>query len=203
MKCEYIEELQVLQDTFAAFNKHYFGGTLEPVVITIQSDMKAYGHFTVGKLWKAGEGENVREYHEINLSAETLRRHYYNTCATLMHEMVHLFCHQNNIADTSRQGRYHNKEFKRIAEEKGLIISYSSAVGWSLTEPSDKFKEYIDSLKFDFKKLYRATPVKEPRSAAQSAVFKYQCPVCGLKIRTSKEGAHIRCLDCDEELLPY
>lgn len=121
MKCDYIEELQVLQDTFAAFNKHYFGGTLEPVVITIQSDMKAYGHFTVGKLWKAGEGENVREYHEINLSAETLRRHYYSTCATLMHEMVHLLCHQNNIADTSRQGRYHNKEFKRIAEEKGLM----------------------------------------------------------------------------------
>lgn len=196
--CQYIEELGVLQKAYAAFNKKYFGNQLEPVVITIQSDLTAYGHYTCGKLWK---GE--KEYHEINLSAETLKRHYYNTCATLLHEMVHHYCQSNGIKDTSRQGRYHNKDFKKIAEERGLIISYSSSIGWSLTEPSDKLKEYIDSLGLDFQKLYRDTPIKEPKEAAKSKIFKYQCPVCGLKIRTSKENAHIRCLDCDEELQGY
>lgn len=158
MENEYIKELRVLQDTYAALNKHYFGGTLEPVIITLQSETAALGHFTVQKVWKVYDEVGFREYHEINLSAESLWCHYFDTCAVLMHEMVHLFCFQNNITDTSRQGRYHNKEFKRIAEEKGLVVSYLSAVGWGRTDPTDKFKEYIDSLNFDFKKLYRATP---------------------------------------------
>ena len=153
------------------------------MVITIQSDLKAYGHYTAKKVWIAGEGETQTEYHEINLSAETLKRPYHATCATLMHEMIHHFCHCNGITDTSRQGRYHNKEFKRVAEEKGLIITYSPVIGWSVTEPSEKFKQYIDSLGIDFKKIYRDTEVKEPKAASQSTVYKYECPICGGKLR--------------------
>ena len=201
--CKYIDELSVLQKAYKAFNKKYFGNQLEPVVITIQSDMKAYGYYTTGKLWKTTDGEEKKDYHEINLSAETLKRHYYNTCATLLHEMVHHYCHVNGIKDTSRQGRYHNKDFKKIAEERGLIISYSSAIGWSVTEPSDGLKAYIDSLKLDFQKLYRDTPVKEPTETTKSKVFKYKCPVCGMKVRTSKEHAHIQCMDCGVTLEGY
>lgn len=201
--CLYIAELEVLQKTFKAFNKKYFGGQLEPVVITIQSDLGAYGHYTCGKLWHATEYGMEKQMHEINLSAETLKRHYYSTCATLLHEMCHHFCNSNGIKDTSRQGRYHNKEFKRVAEERGLIINYASSIGWSLTEPSERLKAYIDSLKFDFQVLYRATPIKEPKETKQSKVYKYECPVCGMKIRTSKANARIRCLDCDEELKEY
>ena len=201
--CRYIEELEILQRIFKALNKHYFGGLLEPVVITIQSDLKAYGHYTAKKVWIAGEGKTQTEYHEINLSAETLKRPYHATCATLMHEMIHHFCHCNGITDTSRQGRYHNKEFKRVAEEKGLIITYSPVIGWNVTEPSEKFKQYIDSLGIDFKKIYRDTEVKEPKAASQSTVYKYECPICGLKIRTSKQNAHIKCVDCNQELQSY
>lgn len=201
--CKYIEELSVLQKAFAAFNKKYFGDQLEPVVITIQSDLNAYGYYTCGKVWKVGEGKEGKECHEINLSAETLKRHYYATCATLLHEMVHHYCDQFGIKDTSRQGRYHNKDFKKIAEERGLIISYSKAIGWSDTEPSEGLKKFIDSLNLDFQKLYRDTPIKEPKETKASKVFKYQCPVCGLKIRTSKEAAHIKCIDCDKELQVY
>lgn len=43
----------------------------------------------------------------------------------------------------------------------------------------------------------------EPKETKASKVFKYQCPVCGLKIRTSKEAAHIQCMDCDKELQVY
>lgn len=201
--CKYIEELSVLQQAFAALNKKYFGNQLEPVVITIQSDLGAYGHYTCGKLWKTQDGETQSDLHEINFSAETLNRHYYNTVATLLHEMVHHYCYQNGIKDTSRQGRYHNKEFKKIAEERGLIISYASSIGWSLTEPTEKLKEFVDSLQLDFKKIYRETPIKEPKDTPQSKIFKYKCPVCGMKIRTSKQFAHLQCMDCDEELQAY
>lgn len=201
--CQYIAELEVLQKTYKEFNKKYFGGLLEPVVITIQSDIGNYGRYMCGKVWKIGEGEKVNSLHEINLSAETLNRHYYNVCATLMHEMCHHFCKQNGLQDTSRQGRYHNKLFKKVAEERGLIISYSSAIGWSLTEPTEKFKQFIDSLKFDFQKLYRDTPIKEPKVSSKSTVFKYHCPICDLKIRTSKDNAKLRCLDCNVELTQY
>lgn len=201
--CMYIAELEVLQKTFKAFNKQYFGGTLEPVVITIQSDIGSYGRYMMGKVWKCGAQEAKTELHEINLSAETLQRHYYNTCATLLHEMCHHYCNLNGIKDTSRQGRYHNKTFKQVAEARGLVISYASSIGWSLTEPSESLKKFIDGLKFDFQILYRDTPIKEPKEAAQSKVYKYECPICGMKVRTGKENAHIRCLDCNAELQKY
>ena len=201
--CKYIEELTVLQSAYAAMNQHYFGNKLPPVIITIQSDLKAYGHYTPREVWVTGEAEDKATYHEINFSAETLKRHYHNTCATLMHEMVHHYCHCNQISDTSRQGRYHNKEFKRIAEEKGLSISYSKTIGWSVTDPTEKFKDFIDSLGLDFKKLYRDTAVTEPTERKQSPIYKHECPVCGLKIRTNKAGAMLQCMVCNEPLKEY
>ena len=36
--------------------------------------------------------------------------------------------------DTSRQGRYHNRRFHRVAEELGLQVQRDSAFGWTQTE---------------------------------------------------------------------
>ena len=205
--CMYIEELSVLQKTYTALNKHYFAGLLPSVVITIQSDLGAYGHYVPRGIWNCADSfendSNRVQLPEINLSAENLKRSHYSTCATLMHEMCHHFCFVNGMKDTSRQGRYHNKIFKQVAEERGLVIGYAKNIGWSLTEPTNKFKEFIDGLGYNFQCLYRDTLIEDPKETKASKVYKYQCPVCGLKVRTNKASVRIRCMDCNELLQPY
>ena len=105
---------EVLEYGFGVLNEVYFDNALPPVVITIMSSPRTYGHFTVGKVWKAEENH----LNEINISAEHLDRNIENVMATLQHELIHFYCQINNIADTSQSGRYHNKNFKREAEAR-------------------------------------------------------------------------------------
>ena len=54
------------------------------------------------------------------ISGEGLRRTAHDVLGTLLHEAAHALAHARGIKDTSRQGRYHNKHFKTLAEELGL-----------------------------------------------------------------------------------
>jgi len=47
--------------------------------------------------------------------------------------MVHLKNLQDNIQDTSRSGKYHNKRFKDTAEQYGLVVEKSEKYGWCRT----------------------------------------------------------------------
>ncbi|MDE7478432.1 MAG: SprT-like domain-containing protein [Lachnospiraceae bacterium] len=132
---------EVLEYGFDVLNEVYFDNALPPAIVTIMSSPKSYGHFTCGKIWKAEESR----YNEINISAEYLNRNIENIMATLMHEMIHFYCQLENIKDTSNLGRYHNKNFKREAEARGLIISYADNIGYSVTSPSEAFIEVIKS----------------------------------------------------------
>ncbi len=132
---------ETLEYGFEVLNRVYFGGVLEPVVITNMSSPKTYGHFTVGKVWEAEESH----YNEINISAEHLDRPIGNIMATLQHELIHFYCQLNGIADTSQNERYHNKNFKREAEARGLVISYAKYIGYSVTEPSGEFIKVLES----------------------------------------------------------
>lgn len=113
-----------LEKMFRLLNNHFYGGQLPEVVISLKKTVGAYGHFTCGKVWQAGD---ERRY-EINISSATLNRPIEQTCSTLLHEMAHLGCavgygnpekDENGnplpIKDTSGSGNtYHNKRFKAI-----------------------------------------------------------------------------------------
>lgn len=130
---------EVLEYGFEVLNRVYFDNELPPIVITIMSSPKTNGHFSIGKIWRAEEGH----YNEINISAEHLDRPIENIMATLCHEMVHYYCQLNGIQDTSKGGRYHNKNFKREAELRGLSIGYHKYIGYSLTTPTDEFIQVV------------------------------------------------------------
>ena len=89
-----------LEDAYGVFNREYFNGELPMVMITIQSSLKAYGHCTTKKIWASGSDR----YYELNLSAEYLSRPIENVLATLVHEMVHIYCMETGIKDTSITG---------------------------------------------------------------------------------------------------
>ena len=57
---------------------------------------------------------------------------------------MHIYCRVNGIGEVSRHGSYHNKKFKELAEEHGLICVYTgSTYGWNTTaKDNDKLLEY-------------------------------------------------------------
>lgn len=205
---------EVLEYSFEVINKTYFNGQLPPVVISIMSSPRTNGHFTIGKVWRADD----ERYNEINISAEHLERPIENIIATLVHEMVHYYCQINNIADTSQGGRYHNKNFKREAEERGLIIAYAKYIGYSVTEPSTELievlKQYGIEKPIDINRdgeryiqigLPGGQTTPTPPAGGENGVTqkkktstrKYICPSCGNSFRATKD-INVGCLDCGE-----
>ena len=128
-----------LEKIFRALNTKYFDGELAEPVITIQSTPRAYGHVTVGKVW--GVKDTTR--HELNIGAGTLNRPIEETVATMLHEMVHLYCLAHEIQDTSRGNAYHNKRFKAEGEKRALHLEYDKRIGWSVTSPTPELCDFI------------------------------------------------------------
>ena len=207
---------EVLEYTFDVLNRVYFNGELPPIVICIMSSKRTYGHYTVNKEWRL-ENEHL---HEINISAEHLDRPIENVAATLMHECCHYYCALHGIKDVSSNGRYHNKNFKREAEARGLIIEQAPFIGWSVTEPSPEFIEVIRQNGIDkpldinrdgwigLRGLNGGSGGSEGGSDGtdgnngvsgkpKSSTRKYKCPSCGNSLRATKD-LFIICGDCME-----
>ena len=206
---------EVLEYTFEVFNKEFFDSALPPIVISIMSSARTNGHFTVSKVWRSEDNY----MHEINISAEHLDRPIENICATMMHEMVHYYCELNGIADTSKNGRYHNKRFKTEAEKRGLNISYDGYVGYSRTQPTEILINIIDKygitkpldINRDGEMMYRmmggaagttgtgagADGIEggDDSSKKKSSTRKYICPKCGNSFRATKD-INVICGDC-------
>lgn len=205
-----------LENAYAVFNQEYFDNGLPVAMITIQSSRGAYGHCTTQKVWASGEGR----YYELNLGAEYLSRPIEHVLATLMHEMVHIYCMENGIKDTSNAGRYHNKSFKAEAEKRGLKISKAGYIGWSVTEPTEEFIQNIQDWGLDAAcENYRlggepdsggigpsgsgnelGTDGDESPKKRPSSTRKYLCPVCGNSVRATKD-VNILCMDCNVQMI--
>lgn len=121
------DEVLFLEEAFDVLNEQFFESTLQKIAITIQSTPRAHGHFTPWDSWN----DNGVMIKEINIGAESLQRSVPEIVATLMHEMIHCYCHVNQIKDTSRSGVYHNKRFKKECEKRALIIRKATSIGYS------------------------------------------------------------------------
>lgn len=197
---------------FKAINEEYFDNSLEVPTITIQSTVGAYGHVSVQKVWH----NNDTATHELNLSADYLNRPIENTVATLIHEASHLYALQNGIKDTSNRGVYHNKNFKKIAEEMGhLHIEKHDKYGWTITEPTEDTIDFIIKYGFEDIQLVRGSQFSfagvggakagngselPPKTRKPSSTRKYICPCCGNSFRATKE-INVMCMDCNEQFI--
>lgn len=126
---EIVSEVEKL---FQVYNEKFFDSKLELPIITIQSGFqgrrKSRGWF-VNKVWLV-EGE--KEVNEINLGAEILSERTASNipriACTLLHEMIHLYNYTRGIQDVSTAGAHSVKYFGRVAEEKGLLVSYDKKI---------------------------------------------------------------------------
>ena len=190
------EATAFLENAYVALNKKFFGGELPPVIITIQSSPRAYGHYTTWENTWVGEGQG---FHEINIGAETLDRDASEVLATLSHEMCHHYCAVNNIKDTSRGGTYHNKKFKEVAEGTGaILVDYDPRIGYSPTRPTDALIAFIEEQGWTGVNLSRQSILGLPGGKGRgrsNGVRKYVCPNCHCSVRATK-AVNIGCLDC-------
>lgn len=213
---EYNRVSGYLNKIFSDLNKTYFENALSKPVITIQSTPRAYGHVTCGKVWESEE-ENR---HELNIGAGTLRRPIEEIVSTMLHEMVHLYCMENGIKDTSRGTVYHNKKFKEEAEKRDLKIEHHDRYGWTITTPTDSLVNWcilhdlseIKVTRHDFSG-FSLPPVGGGEKAGdsddtapatprkKSSTRKLVCPCCGASVRATRKIRVIcgECYDKTEE----
>lgn len=189
-----------LDRIFDLLNKEFFENKLIKPVILIQSKTKknTLGTCSTNPIWKNKYNEEKDCKYEIALSAEYLNRTIEEIVATLLHEMIHLYCSQNEIKDTSNNCVYHNKKFKEEAEKRGLIITKEKTIGWSITTLNDNTKKLILKFKinnsvFDY---YRHT-IKI--SLPKVILNKYMCHDCGQKISHYKE-LNLICGNCKKSM---
>ncbi len=181
---EYEKELTRI---FDRFNKHFWESALPEVIITFVPTQKAYGHMTTGPVWISRDGNSK---YELNISAYTIDRNPEEVCATLLHEQCHLYNLLHDIKDTSNHNRYHNKRFKKVAEEHGLIVEYYTSVGWSKTSLSEETKAYVKKLNIKTFKYRRKYVYKG------SSLRRFSCPICnGPKVYSIKDQG-VLCGNC-------
>ena len=196
----YLETIKWLGDLYDYVNDKLFKNELERPVVTVQADEKnkAYGWFTLGRVWK--ENDEDEGQYEINMSAQFLNRPVTEVASTLIHEMCHHWAKENNIQDCSRAGTYHNKLFKKIAEEHGLKVENVEKIGWSKTSLTLETEGLLSHFFVDNPTplIYRV-PILEGSRVKTSSTRKYICPCCGNSVRATK-SVNIMCLDCDEPM---
>lgn len=198
------DEVMFLEEAFDVLNERYFESALQKIAITIQSTPRAHGHFTPWDSWD----DSGRKIKEINLGAESLCRPVPDVIATLMHEMVHYYCHINGIKDTSRGNTYHNKRFKEECEKRALRITSAPTVGYSVTSPTQELIMLVGNMGWNDRiKLYRKRPSgtanertkgtngDDVPTKKKSSTRKYVCPKCGMSVRASK-AVRIACMEC-------
>ena len=95
-----------LEKLYDKLNHDFFEDSLERPVITVQSTVRAYGHYTLYDAWSIkGEG-----YRELNIGAGTLDRPIENVLATLLHEMCHQY---NDVVLNVRSPPYNERHPQR------------------------------------------------------------------------------------------
>lgn len=202
--------LKEVDRMFDILNEKYFNNELSvPQFTTVPND-RAYGWFIMEKIW-LDHGTNTRQY-EIGISATHLYRDPVIIIETLLHEMCHLYSSEKNIKDVSRGNYHHNKNYRDIALNHGLNCIYvNSNYGWTgttLTEESRLFIEsQIDKSVFALTRGIHKNPLENEdgdesengdlpaKGKKKSSTRIYICPMCGTKIRATKD-VNVICGDC-------
>ena len=183
-----------LNELFQFWNSYYFKDTLKlaPMILDPSTRTKAKGSFTQERIWVNGEYKSF----EIKINANTLNRPLEDICLDLLHNMVHYDNAEKNIKDTCREGYYHKKIFKEIAETKGLNVSRDSSGAWNTVTLNEESKRIIkEHLNPEWFNIYRDHQTINKKTKKSNSI-KHSCPLCGFTARTTKNGdiIHVECL---------
>ncbi len=193
------EIILFLEKAFDLINRDWFDNQLERPVITIAPTTKLYGHYTMYNAWSV-DSEQKRE---INISCYTIKRPIKEVISTLVHEMTHMYNDLIlNVKDCSNRGRYHNKMFKKAAEEHGLLVLKDPRNGWSITTPSEALLKWI-KLHPEFQDIctykIELEQKKSEKKKTNRFQFEYKCSFCGTFCK-STERITVFCKNCNKQM---
>jgi len=184
------------------------------VNIVLESSKFSHGHFAPGS-WTTSNGTAM---HELMLSTISLAMRtngefaqgsgVVKTVSTLLHEAAHAWAHENNVKDTSSNGRWHNRRFAQIAERFGVQVEPNKQIGHTTSGITSatraKYQKQIDALNeavtvyrrsyglsdnmFTFGTPYNPLggPVaRKPRKAYGSTTLTIRCD-CGTEQRVNR-----------------
>lgn len=209
----YRRVVQYLQKVYGLINNEYFDGTLEEITLTVQESVRSYGHVSVSSTWFTTDGKGMKE---LNVSANYLKRPIEEIVTTLIHECSHIYNMEHNIKDTSNGYVYHNKNFKKTAEELGHIqIDRHEKYGWTISTPTEETIDFcvrndLEDIQIGRQDTFsfggftggtsgNSTP-PAPTTRKKSSTRKYICPCCGTSFRATKE-IRVMCMDCNEQFI--
>ncbi|MBI4940534.1 MAG: hypothetical protein HY830_07305 [Actinobacteria bacterium] len=109
------------------------------------------GHFAAMRWTHAEATETVgasgSALGEVFVGGEGLALGAVDVLGTLLHEATHALAHVRGVKDCSRQGRYHNRKFRDLADEMGLDVREVPVIGWSDTHvPTATKDEYATTV---------------------------------------------------------
>ena len=143
--------LAALEHAWAAIAEQH--PDLPPAQIVTGQGSGPHGGVLLGHLapdrWEPADGHGGLR-HELLIAGEGLARGAVDVFTTELHEAAHAIALAREIADTSRDGRYHNKRYQALAEELGLDVQRGTRTGWSETtlplETQARYQAVIDEL---------------------------------------------------------
>ena len=163
-----------------------------------------WGHFASLR-WQHGD----TQLPEVLISGEGLKRSPHEVMVTLLHEATHGLADARGVQDTSRQGRWHNKNFAKLAAELGLSASKDDKLGYSpCTLTAESETHYAATIATLGRALnaYRHPEVfgdgKKRTNNNNGVACECECP---RKIRLSEkafEEGPIVCAVCEQAFLP-
>jgi hypothetical protein len=160
------------------------------------------GHFAPHR-WQVQGADR----HEVLVGGEGLHRGPLEVLGTLLHEAAHGLAQARSIADTSRQGRYHNRRYAALARELGLEVTNLQPIGWSATTVpeqttavyGDQLEQLAAALVLWRRQEYRTGPGGRSRNLLAASCG------CGRRIRVAKTTlgeAPILCGGCEQPFEP-
>jgi hypothetical protein len=166
-----------------------------------RGQLTEYGHYAQLR-WQTAGGQLP----EVLIAGEGLSRGPEPVLATLLHEGAHGLADVRGVQDTSRQGRYHNRRYRAIAEHVGLEVAEAPVIGWSVTtlRPATRV-EYAAELAqlVPVLTMHRA-PELPGRRGGGSRYLLAACS-CGRKVRVVRrtlDAGPIVCGLCGGPFLP-
>jgi hypothetical protein len=193
-----------LEHTWQSIRTHHSDVPEAVLVVASGAEGKRLnlGHFAPHR-WQV----NGADRHEVLIGGEGLQRGAVDVLGTLLHEAAHGLAQARSIADTSRQGRYHNRRYAALARELGLEVTNLQPIGWSATTvPEQTTAAYAGQLE-DLAAalvLWRRQEHRTGPGSRSRNLLAASCG-CGRRIRVAKTTlaeAPILCAGCEHPFEP-
>lgn len=194
------EQFVTYNDLYNHLNNELFEGKLNPCLLTMIPNRSANG----GHFWAEKWSKDDQTVHEISMNPQGYAIDDPKFFVSiLVHEMVHLWCHDNGQA--ARKG-YHCKKWGTKMKEVGLYPSDTGHNGGK--ETGQQMSHYIieggafdtvyDLMPKDLMLPFKRASNPMASASKKRSKLKYSCENCATNI-WGKPGLRIKCFqeDCN------